>query len=111
MFFPLDSRANSNSGYYYDLKHVGIGYELGFLEFMFQFQNNLKGAIATALNKNQATDSVPPVCSLRSVWYHVQYATFAGILRKAFADDTILGDERANQLVIITLVQLKISPR
>ena len=65
----------------------------------FSFQNNLKGAdrsrhifvhsaTAMALNKNPA---MSPSSSVHCGQYDTMYATIGCVLRKAFADDTILG--------------------
>jgi len=68
----------------------------------FSFQNNLKGAdwsrhvfvhsaTATALHKNPA---MSPSSSGHCGQYDTMYATIGCVLRKAFADDTILGVHR-----------------
>ena len=68
----------------------------------FSFQNNLKGAdwsrhifvhsaTATALDENPA---MSPSSSVHCGQYDTLYATIGCVLRKAFADDTILGDKR-----------------
>ena len=98
MFLPLDSRAN---GGYYGLKHVEIECKLG-LEIGFSFQKKMKGAdwprhifvhstTAMALNKNSA---MSPSSSGHYDQYDTTYATIGCVLRKAFADDTILGVHR-----------------
>ena len=66
----------------------------------FSFQNNLKGAdwsrhifvhsaTAMALNKNPA---MSPSSSGHCGQYDTMYATIGCVLRNAFADDRILGD-------------------
>ena len=99
MFYPLDSQAN---GGYYDLKHVEIEWKLGLEIVFFIFQNDLKGAdwsrhifvrsaTVMALNKNPA---MSPSLSGHCGQYDTMYATIGCVLRKAFADDTILGVHR-----------------
>ena len=67
-----------------------------------KFQNSLKGAewsrhifvhsaTAIALNKNP---EMSPSSSVHRSHYDTTHATIGCILRKAFADDTILGNER-----------------
>ena len=83
------------------MKHVEMGCKLG-LEFVFFISEQFKGrslwsrqifvhsATAMALNKNPA---MSPSSSIHCGQYDTTYATIGDILRKAFADDTILGDE------------------
>ena len=96
--FPLDSRVN---GSYYDMKHVEIRWKLG-SDSCFQFQNNLKGAdwlthifvhSATAMTSNK-NPALSPSSSLYCGQCDTTYAIIGCILRKAFADDTILGVKR-----------------
>ena len=98
MFSLLGSRGN---GGYYDLKHVEIECKFG-LEIVFSLQNNLKGAdwsihifvhsaTAMALNKNPA---MSPSSSVHCGQYNTTCTTIGCVLRKAFADDKILGVHR-----------------
>ena len=83
---------------------------------VFSCQNNLKGAdwprhifvhsaTAMALNKNPA---MSPSSSGHCGQYDTMYATIGCVLRKAFADDTILGDnlESARSLFVVTDVRM-----
>ena len=85
----------------------------------FSFQNNLKGAdwsrhvfvhsaTATALHKNPA---MSPSSSGHCGQYDTMYATIGCVLRKAFADDTILGVHRepARNTVVVVVVHMTVS--
>ena len=69
---------------------------------VFQFQNNLNGAdwsrhifvhSATVMALNQYL-AMSPSSSVHCGQYDTRYATIGCVLRKAFADDTILGVHR-----------------
>ena len=99
MFSTLDSGAND--GYYY-LKHANVGCKLG-LEFVFVISEQFEGRSLVETHfrpqrhrygLKQKNPAMSPSSSVHCGQYDTTYTTVGCILRKAFADDTILGDER-----------------